>query len=162
MNLKTPESVYPAPSLTEAEWAYLAGIIDGEASVGIQKSNKLRNPQYVGQITIYNTSMDLMDWIAIRLGNRRVSTSRLYEGQNVPCHQIRITGRRVVAILRAMLPYLIVKRQRALRVLELYGEGDWKFGGRGRGITLPMEEIQRRDLLYRAHQASITRRDKAA
>jgi hypothetical protein len=34
---KTPESVYPAPKLTDIEWSYIAGIVDGEGSVGINR-----------------------------------------------------------------------------------------------------------------------------
>jgi len=59
--------------LTPTEKAYLAGIVDSEGSVEIQKVGKLRRfPKFRATVTICNTNEDLMRWL-------RAKVPRYYE-----------------------------------------------------------------------------------
>lgn len=109
--------------------AYLAGIIDGEGTIGIYEARSpgsQRLSHYV-QVTITNTDPRLMDWLLDTIGGR--VDRRRDPSRNVAHKQPyswRAHGPNAVALLAAIQPYLIIKREQGLvasRLLALRRPG---------------------------------------
>jgi hypothetical protein len=94
--------------------AYLAGIIDGEGSIFPRYH---RNPH----ITVSNTSAALIEQL-MRFGGHVQDRKGRGLGTK-PAQDWVISGERAAIILRACLPYLIVKREKAEAALAAWDEG---------------------------------------
>lgn len=100
------------PDLSSESAAYLAGIIDGEGSITIKKGKR------GATISVCNTSFALMEWLMKitgrpRVYRRKVQTSAIVKAR-CDIFVFEITGARdVLYLLRATLPYLTIKRDRA-------------------------------------------------
>ena len=98
----------------QTDLAYLAGIFDGEGYISPRRATQrgvVRMTYYLG---IANTSTDLMEWLG-RIGGNvyscRLRTERqVYEWRI--CRQID-----VLMFLRAIQPYLRIKRDKANRTI---------------------------------------------
>ena len=132
--------------MTRAETAYLAGFFDGEGSISLHRYSCLRsghlNPKYKVVISCVNT-----DRVPVaRLQTNFGGALRLVPRRN-PRHKPvwRWDGGASVALraLKAMLPYLTIKAERAKLVLE-FQRGVGREYGRG---GIPAEEKARRDSL---------------
>lgn len=97
---------------------YLAGIVDGEGYVRISVSNY--KYQYV-RLQVTNTHKPLLDAIQRAYGGVVADHDSKRHERNPkwsPCWKWDTAGVNAVAILRLILPHLIVKRDDALRALE--------------------------------------------
>jgi transposase len=105
--------------LSETDKAYIAGILDGEGSISILHDKRRRDP-YVC-IHIYNTSRDLMEWLSKKLNiEYRVKQDKQARASRRTCYEIQVVRfLDVVELLKALVPYLIVKRSIAEHALEL-------------------------------------------
>lgn len=96
--------------------AYLAGLIDGEGSIRIRKK------QYPF-VAIYNTHQGLMDWLAQTIGGRVGVDKR---GREPQYYWTIGAARDVYCLVKAIYPYLIIKKQDADIVInfleEKYGQ----------------------------------------
>lgn len=109
--------------------AYLAGLVDGEGSIGLYYLNRKKKSKYhehtptpSGRIVIATTSKSLVDWWNREFGaiGRVFLNSR--PKPNKPVWTIHLIKKRHVAeILNAVLPFLIVKRRQAMLMLEFLG-----------------------------------------
>ena len=108
------------PILHPVDAAYLAGIVDGEGSIELHRSNN-RKPW--GRVQIWNTSKPLIDWIlkTIRTGT---VTSRIRHGKvngTKPCYCLEIASRQnVYAVLKQILPYMKIKSPKAQELIDYY------------------------------------------
>src|SRR3990170_840387 len=111
--------------LTIEEAAYIAGILDGEGSISTPSKGMMIGRTY---IAIVNTSKDLMDWLGIKL-RRKVTVKRYIhippiDGREVKTWKdawvIQVSGFNAYHILKLLLPYLIVKKELALRAIKYY------------------------------------------
>lgn len=105
--------------LTEAERAYLAGLFDGEGTLGYYNYRRNRHEALVA---ITNTDPRVHRWIMEKVGYgsvRPVSQSRnRYIALNW-----RIASRpRVQDFLEAILPYLIIKKEQVECLLDLWSK----------------------------------------
>lgn len=105
--------------LSELDAAYCAGVFDGEGSV------VLWDRGYGGRLqlrcTVANTYRPLMDWLQDTLGTGSVVEKKYTrQGQEhyLDAYTYQVYGQNAVEWLRAMLPYLIVKRDKALVAIE--------------------------------------------
>jgi hypothetical protein len=122
---------------SDLDRAYLAGIVDGEGCITASVITRWRPDgtrqswtEVQSALTIANTDRRLIDWIAgywpgnIRPVTRRSSTFR--QGWH-----FRVSGSDLPAMLTSVAPYLVVKREQAELVLELYRlkrrRGDWYY-----------------------------------
>jgi hypothetical protein len=114
-----PPDWNPEPTVA----AYIAGILDGEGSVFIaerrQKGSRFRYAFLVA--TIVNTDMTLLAYIKRSVGNGvrftevvrpRTLLSRL------PVMHLWFTHHRAIAFLEPLLPYLIIKKDKARLGIE--------------------------------------------
>lgn len=112
------------PELSKEEWAYIAGIIDGEGTISIIRVNKKRRGLhwYILQPTIQvsNTSEELIRWLGekldMKVNNRARSLPPAYKGRQrtreeiAICYVVALFGYKVYSILKNICPYLIIKR----------------------------------------------------
>lgn len=109
------------------ELGYLAGIIDGEGCISAyyrkqgwdQRWPSSSRPYLRARVIVGNTSKELIDWLAQWGGNVTEGTNNKRNPKwspnwnwavdsNSECHKL----------LSALVPHLIVKRKKALEVLE--------------------------------------------
>ena len=97
---------------------YLAGSIDGEGCVSIQKSKPRRNCGYpYGRfdlmLSIENTDLRLMEWLKRNFGGRIwTSRKRLKANHKFELHW-RINSNKAAVLLEACLPFLVIKKEQA-------------------------------------------------
>ena len=124
--------------LTEGEAAYLAGIFDGEGTVGLYNS---RN-RHESTVMITNTDPRLMLWIKDKIGYGCIATIRnSYHRRKHVVHHWRICNRpRVKDFLEAIIPYLIVKKDQAELLLSL-----WQLEGNKSKVKITPDVKAKRD-----------------
>ena len=104
-------------NLTAVEAAYIAGIIDGEGHIVIQA-----NKRPVAFIGITNTSPELMLWLQQRLPESRTyrSSDCHPRPRRKPCWELRVARPLALKpLLEQVLPHMVVKRAKALEVIDL-------------------------------------------
>ena len=136
--LKYPHDMV-LPDFSPTEWAYLAGLIDGEGTVTIDRVSKGTNFTYRPSLVLVSTTPCLVDWLFDRFpcGSRHVNNSRNEAWK--PQHRVAYVYRPATHLLLGMLPYLVLKRDQAEIVLNmpLSDTGRW-------GFTEQMRVDQRR------------------
>lgn len=84
--------------------AYIAGILDGEGHIGIN----IVKPSF--RVAIVNTNLDLIKWLSDQLGGR-IRSLKKTQARHLTCYQWICTSRyNIVPLLKALSPYLIVKK----------------------------------------------------
>lgn len=93
--------------LSSNEWAYVAGLVDGEGSIAIRRDQ--------AQISIYNCYLPLMKFLSKSIGgNYRVA----HRNGRTPNYCWNIGGaKNIDRALARLLPFLIIKREKAVEVL---------------------------------------------
>ncbi len=103
--------------------AYLAGIIDGEGSIVMTKFKEGRYPVggSTARISVANTDLLLMKWLVRTFGGHyHLNGDWQRWGGTKPCYHWVLNGSATaVACLTAVIPYLRVKRTKAVRALKL-------------------------------------------
>ena len=104
---------------SEADLAYMAGIIDGEGTIAARNywAPASINPSVVCRLRVFNTNRSLIDWIAERW------PGRIYHSKAIPNQKIVWTwetkGLRARHLALQVLPYLKIKRRQAEILIEL-------------------------------------------
>ena len=113
---KMPQSI-TIPT-NKIKLAYLAGFIDADG--GIYKRG---NNQGKAIVSVFNNNRDVMDWIKKEIGGNYVNVhkERNLRNGHSPSYQWYVTrANDVKALLSAILPYMIVKQERARDILALF------------------------------------------
>lgn len=93
--------------LTEAERAYIAGIIDGEGHIGLQS---VQGGFYL-KIIISNSSRALVDWLLERLPGKYVETRKAGHSTNTKdVYNLHLSGKDAQELLVLLKDYMVVKR----------------------------------------------------
>lgn len=101
---KLAAETFPGP--TEAEIGYIAGMIDGEGSILVYQ-------RWV-TVTVANTDRPLMDWLAARGGRIAVRHKPGNGNHRRQVYSWDVSKKLdVLNLLQQVLPYLIVKRDKA-------------------------------------------------
>lgn len=102
---------------------YLAALIDGEGSISLrQKKTKDGGDSLVPGIVIANTSRELLEWVERNFGGTIYPrTKKKKEGGQYKDQFIWETSRarNLYLLLNELLPFLIVKKQKAMGALEI-------------------------------------------
>jgi hypothetical protein len=105
----------------KTKFAYLAGIIDGEGclSIGAGRRQKWGVVNYNSIVSVANTDIRLIKWLHQNFGGNFFDGKQ--QRPNNKKHYIwRLLKRKdIEVLLLAVLPYLIVKREQAIVLLEL-------------------------------------------
>lgn len=103
----------------QTELAYLAGIIDGEGTIYIQKVNRKTFFDYFPRIQIVTTTPNLMYWIRDTFGGIVTCRDRSTENRNWKPQYTWYTTRKIMDQLLPLLhPYLIVKKKQVEVMIE--------------------------------------------
>jgi len=108
------------PSLTD--WAYLAGIIDGEGSIGLHRDGRHNRMMPGPRLSIVNTDRKFFDWFiakfALRTRNLPFRQTKSHLGKR-PVYRFKTCSRsEILRLLSGTLPFLIIKREQAESLLE--------------------------------------------
>ena len=100
-----------------AERAYIAGIIDGEGTITLNR--KHRNNAHSPEITVANTDLRLLEWLKEKLGGSiRKKIKKLSHHNQAYTWMIR--NDRVINLLSEIEDYLIVKREHSELITKKY------------------------------------------
>ncbi len=100
-------------TLTQLETAYFAGVFDGEGSIVLWDRGHGGRQQL--RCSVANTHYPLVEWLKATAGTGSIVVHKYPEetGYKV-AYTWQCYGQNAVALLRQMLPFLIVKHDRAL------------------------------------------------
>jgi len=96
------------------ELAYFAGVLDGEGSFSIGGSS--RSHIHATQINVGNTDLRLLHWIVERFGGN-VHVERRHNPAHAKIWRWYSHVGNLDQMIRAVLPYLVIKREQAELVL---------------------------------------------
>jgi len=112
---------YNLSIIDETIWSYIAGIIDGEGTLSLcsSKNGKAKIPS----IQISNTDLDLLKWIQSQIKDCKIAIHIYNRNRSIvskkKCYTLGIYRRKVVlSILLNLLPYLRVKRKKAIEIIS--------------------------------------------
>ena len=132
------------------ELAYIAGFVDGEGCIGIYKRNYPNKPnwapRYYTQVFIVNTDKNILKWIETFF----VGTMHKKKKYNIKHRQgfvFYIRGNETPLFLKAILPYLKIKKEQAKLVLDFHQKIKKVKGAFGRQM-LDEKEIKKREQFY--------------
>ena len=106
--------------MKKLEWAYLAGLFDGEGTFTISNSPPRNNsPSYAfKEIYVTNTNLEVLEWIKDKLdGSIRVTKYGDDKGWK-DVYKWHCGAKQHFYLVKNMLPFLIIKRIQAECILE--------------------------------------------
>lgn len=112
--------------VTPEEWAYMAGIVDGEGTIHIfDPVEGRRNGNRV--VSVANTDAELIRWLKVTfpgcgtyVQHHTVRADGRF-GHNKPVTHVRWTRTAFIQeLLEGMLPYLIIKKEKAMSMLDRF------------------------------------------
>lgn len=112
--------------LSKYDWAYLAGILDGEGCIGVysrskqHKGNRQITParSFRPRISVTSTTHNLVDWLQTSFGGQVEPIQSNNENWKDSYHWDLVDVQTIFAICKNTLPYLKVKKEQAELVLE--------------------------------------------
>jgi sortase (surface protein transpeptidase) len=107
---------HPTKLLSETDVAYIAGILDGEGSIYISRDS--RNGSFYGCVQLGMTDNIVVPWLTKVLNYKYNKVNRNPDNHK-DCNVFRIQGKQAVALLIRCLPYLKLKNNQAMIILEL-------------------------------------------
>lgn len=106
-------------SLSIADAAYIAGLIDGEGTITLSRRHAQDRRQLV--VSIANTELPLLEFVLQQLGVGKITRKKIAAAHHTPSYSFAIANRQALSLLQQLQPYLRShKRERAELVLEHY------------------------------------------
>lgn len=111
-------------TLTEADKAYMAAMLDGEGVVSVKKVKYKDYFYCYPVIAVYNCNMQLMKWLVSKYGGtisvtKKQGADGKYGKAKKDVYRWRTTSVDTAVILEHVYPYLIIKRAQAELGLKL-------------------------------------------
>jgi hypothetical protein len=107
----------------ETDLAYIAGLLDGEAYIGIKRVTTLRNgrvnPAYHPRIQVRMVDEPAIAFLAETLGGTYYKERAAHDNRRT-LYCYAASDKLAIGVLESVLPYLRVKREVALAVLSLH------------------------------------------
>ena len=132
---------------TELEWAYLAGIVDGEGSCTIALAGKRRPFPNVAMLTVTNTDARLVQWLVSKFQGKPYP--RAIPARAKPAWNVCWAGKNAKEILLHIQPYLLIKGQQAGTLLAFIALLGRRSPGGGVRVTTD-DNISKRRVLAEA------------
>ena len=106
-------------NMSEAESAWLAGIIDGEGTIGIWSNGKSsRRTNYVAHLQVGNTNTQMLLRIVEFTGCGTINSGKARRENHKQLYKWRVNPMQIRGILPQIEPYLVIKRFQAQLVIE--------------------------------------------
>lgn len=133
-------------NLTQREIGYIAGIIDGEGSIGICTSfgKRSKNPSHYIRLNTSNTCKELMEWYKDIIGGTIGHYAPIATPHSVWKHYL--TGENAYRVIKLVQDSLIVKREQAKLAIYFYEHKKLIHKGVN-GNLIPKEELEWRELM---------------
>lgn len=103
--------------MIEVEKAYIAGIVDGEGTIGLWRHHK--NEMHTPNVTVANNDLKLLQWIQSKVGGC-ISRKKKRQAHHKDSYAWSIRQDRAINFLNEIKSYLIVKRQQAELITGQY------------------------------------------
>lgn len=136
--------------LTETDYAYLAGIVDGEGTITFSRITTRRNGHiyfnYSPHLSISNTDLEMIMSLRRRFGGGVVRVTpprnKLWKRGNY----LYFRREEMLALLPKVIPYLTSKKRKAELMLEYMRTRteSVRQGKNGRFVGIPLTERQRK------------------
>jgi hypothetical protein len=105
--------------LSDAEAAYIAGVIDGEGTISLVRHHGRENRRPV--VSVANTEYSLLWHLLTTIGAGRITNKRISQIHHTPSSTFVIRSRQALSLLEQITPYLrTCKRARAELLLRSY------------------------------------------
>ena len=107
--------------MTETEKAYIAGIIDGEGSIMLQRIHKNEYPSPC--VSIASTSLELLNWLKKTIGKGMIISKKNYNPEvHKDCYSYVLRRNDAIKLIDEICPYLVIdsKKKRAKLIIEKY------------------------------------------
>lgn len=107
--------------MLETEKAYIAGIIDGEGSIMLQRFHTNEFPAPC--VSIASTSLELLEWIKKTIDKGVIISKKNYNPEvHKDCYSYVLRRNDAIYLIKEIYPYLIIdsKRKRAELILKKY------------------------------------------
>lgn len=120
------------PNLSNTEWAYLAGIIDGEGYVGLVRQKDSRKNRgyaicYHPKIQVSMTSIETISWICNKLGGKFYRVKSKDENRkDIYCWNLERNKKNMIFVCSKLLKFSITKN-RQLKKMICYSKNRMKF-----------------------------------
>lgn len=128
--------------MTETEKAYIAGIIDGEGKIMLQKIHKNEHPAPC--VSIASTTLELLEWIKNTVGKGRIISKKNYNiEKHKDCYSYVLRRNAAIQLLKDIYPYLIIntKKKRAELIISTYKSVTHRNGYYTYGMLIVKEEF---------------------
>ena len=106
------------------EKAYIAGFIDGEGCIYIEKEEnkgKYKRHRYQLKISISQQDKSPLEFIQkVYGGNFGTTPGGIYKRVPNPIYRLRITDRKALKLIKECLPFFIVKKEHTDIAIEFY------------------------------------------
>jgi phage N-6-adenine-methyltransferase len=131
---------------SKSEYAYAAGIIDGEGCIRIDKknptvANRLRTPTYSLKIQVKMTDYNIIIWLRDIFSCGNISQEQFFDKKNT--YKLEIIGEEAFHVIELIYPYLKVKKSQAYIAMLFH---EVKLGKVGRHNT--DEFLEKQEILY--------------
>ena len=103
--------------MTEVEKAYLAGIVDGEGTVTLERQH--RNETAGPRVPVANSNLKLLMWIKSRMDGNIIHKKK-YKTHHKDAYAWSVRQDRAIRLLDEIKRYLIVKRPQADLITQKY------------------------------------------
>ncbi|MDU1312807.1 MAG: LAGLIDADG family homing endonuclease [Clostridium septicum] len=107
--------------MNEIEKSYIAGIIDGEGSIMLEKIHKNNYPSPV--ISVTSTTIELLEYLKATIGFGKITKKTNYNiEKHKNCYTFVVNYNNAINLLKDVYPYLIIKSKklRAKMIIEEY------------------------------------------
>lgn len=107
--------------MTELEKAYIAGIIDGEGSIMLQRFHKNQFPSPC--VSIASSTIELLNWIREKVRYGVIKRKKNYNPKkHKDCYSYSLKYDEAIKFIEAIYPYLIIenKKKRAFLIIIEY------------------------------------------
>jgi len=135
-------------SVRETDLAYLAGLIDGEGTIGIERRSG--GPTYKSLRYTLVVAIQMSDRLAIdhvgKLFQRSVMVKQPSDNMRRTAYRLTWQSRLATELLEPLIPYLILKRAQALLGIKFQQE---QAAERRIGAVLSDEAVARKEFFYR-------------
>lgn len=98
---------------------YLAGFLDGEGSIGVERYNRYGiTTNYGIKISVTNTNRSVLDWIQSHYGGYMVASKPKKLNHHV-CFQLTLRHRKAYRLIKDVQPYLKLKVELANLAIKI-------------------------------------------